>query len=218
VNFKEGERIEAGEVIATIDPRVFDARLQEAESQMLGDEAQFEKAMSELERYRQLVASNSISNDQLAAPTAAVAQLQSKVNADKAAIARAELQVSKTKITSPIAGVAGLRQIDPGNMVSALDATGIVTIMQLQPIAVLIQVPEYLVPNIRDALRQSPGPTVEAWNRDNSRRLATGRLMAIDNQIDVETGTAKLKAVFDNKDSALMPGQFLNTRIFLTRR
>ena len=119
------------------------------------------------------------------------------------------------QIRSPITGVAGLRLVDPGNIVHAADATGIVVITQLQPIAVLFTIPEDPLPQVRARLKEGASLPVEAWNRDNTVKLATGRLTAVDNQIDPTTGTAKLKAVFDNKDGALFPNQFVNVRLML---
>jgi len=123
-----------------------------------------------------------------------------------------------TQIRAPITGVAGLRLVDPGNIVRAADATGILIITQLQPIAVLFTIPEDSLPPVRARLREGASLPVEAWNRDNTVKIATGRLAAVDNQIDLVTGTAKLKAVFDNKDDALFPNQFVNVRMIVDTR
>ena len=218
VSFQEGERVQAGQLLATLDPRPYESRVQQARAQMASHEAQLQVAMTNLDRTQQLAKAKIIPEGQLGESMAAMAELQGKVNTDKAAVAAAEIQLNGTRIVSPISGVAGLRLIDPGNFVSAADTKGIVTIAQLQPIAILFQVPEDLVPQVREALRQNPGPLVEVWNRNNSSRLASGRLTAMDNQIDIQTGNAKLKAVCDNKDSTLMPGQYVNVRLYLNRR
>ena len=137
------------------------------------------------------------------------------VSADEAAIENARLQSAYAEIRSPITGVAGLRLIDPGNMVRASDTTGIVVITQVQPIAVLFNIPEDNLSTVLALLRKGATVPVEAWGRDNSVRLATGVLSAADNQIDTATGTLRLKAVFDNKDQALFPNQFVNVRLFI---
>jgi membrane fusion protein, multidrug efflux system len=142
-------------------------------------------------------------------------QLKGTVKIDQAKLSDAQLQLTYTKVTAPITGVAGLRLVDPGNIVHATDATGIVIISKLQPISVLFSIPEDALPEALARLRQGASPRVEAWDRTNSAKLATGRLTAVDNQIDQDTGTAKLKAEFENKDGALFPGQFINVRLFL---
>lgn len=144
-------------------------------------------------------------------------QINAKLIADQAGLDRANLLLSYTQVMSPITGVAGLRKIDPGNIVHPTDSGGIVVITQLQPIGALFDIIEDRLPEVLARLRSGTPITVEAWSRDFSRRLAIGRLTAVDNQIDVTTGTAKLKAVFDNKDGALMNGAFVNGRIFLDR-
>ncbi len=161
---------------------------------------------------------NAIPKDQLDTQIAAVAQLEGSVKADRANVDKANLQLSYAQVTSPIAGVAGLRLIDPGNIVHATDTTGIVVIIQLQPISVLFTIPEDILPQVRALLREGANPPVEAWNRDNSVKIATGRLTAVDNQIDQETGTAKLKAVFDNNDGALFPNEFVNVRVLVNNK
>jgi membrane fusion protein, multidrug efflux system len=147
---------------------------------------------------------------------AAILELQARIKADQAKVDDAKLQVAYTKIIAPMTGVLGLRMVDPGNTVQA--NSPLVVITQLQPIAVLFTVPEDNVRNVRARLNAGASPLVEAWDRTNSTLVAAGHLTAIDNQIDATTGTVKLKAVFDNKDGALFPNQFVNVHLFLNGR
>jgi len=205
VSFKEGEPVQAGQVLASIDPGPYEIQVGRAEDQAGQDEAALASARH---------------NADLGVEDAdrTVQQLRGKISMDLRDIAQVRLQLSYTKILAPIAGVAGLRLVDAGNMVHAADTTGIVVITQLQPIAVLFTIPEDNLPQVRARLSQGANPAVEAWDRTNSTRIATGRVTAMDNQIDPQTGTAKLKAEFDNKDGALFPGQFVNVRLFLGSR
>jgi len=218
VNFKEGQMVQAGQLLATIDQRPYEPAVAEAESQIAQDQATLANAQDELARYRKSAALGAIGPEQLNDPSTKVAQLQAKLKADRANLAQAQLTLSYTRIVSPISGVAGLRLVDPGNVVHASDAGGIVVITQLQPIAVLFTIPEDDLPQVRTRLAQAGSLPVEAWNRADTARIATGRLIAIDNQIDSETGTAKLKAEFDNQDGVLFPNQFVNVRLFLNPR
>jgi membrane fusion protein, multidrug efflux system len=144
-----------------------------------------------------------------------VAQYEATIKQDQAAIDNAQLNLTYSKITAPITGVVGLRLVDPGNIVHAADAGGMIVITQLQPISVYFTIPEDNVPQVTQKLRAGAHLTAEAWNRDNSKKLATGELWTLDNQIDPTTGTSKLKAVFDNKDNALFPQQFVNIRLLV---
>jgi multidrug efflux pump subunit AcrA (membrane-fusion protein) len=184
VTFKEGDLVQAGQVLASIDPRPLQLRLVEAEGQLAQDQGQ-----------------------------PAINLIEGRIKADQAVVDEARLQLSYAQVTAPITGNAGLRLVDPGNFVRSTDASGIVVITQVQPIAVLFTIPEDELPAIRALLRKGMDVPVEAWNRDNTAKLATGLLTAVDNQIDEETGTAKLKAVFDNRDESLYPSQFVNTRM-----
>jgi len=215
VSFKEGELVQAGQVLATIDPRPYQANLAAAEGQLARDQPQLDGARREAARLRPLEESQVIPKGQLAGQLDTVAQIEGSIRADQAKVEYAKVQLAYTQLTAPITGVAGLRLVDPGNVVHATDTTGIVIITQLQPIAVLFTIPEASLPQVLARLREGAHPPVEAWNRDNSRKLATGRLTAVDNQIDAETGMAKLKAVFDNKDGALFPNQFVNVHLFV---
>ena len=214
VSFNEGQVVQAGQVLATIDPSPYQARLAEAEGQLARDQPQLEGAQREAVRLGNLEATQVIPKGSVAAQLDTVAQLQGTIRSDQAKVEYAKLQVAYTQITAPLTGVAGLRLVDPGNMVRATDTTGIVIITQLQPIAVLFTISEDKLPQVLAHLKDGAHPTVEAWNRSNSVKIASGRLTAVDNQIDPVTGTAKLKAVFDNKDGALFPSQFVNVHLF----
>jgi len=215
VGFKEGDVVQQGQVLASIDPQPYQIELTQAEGQLAQDESALVNARIDVDRYRKLQAQKLVPEGELGAPMAAVAQLETRIRADRANLERAKLQLTYTQIASPITGVAGLRLIDPGNVVHASDATGIVIITQVQPCAVLFTIPEDTLPQVLARLRDGANLTVEAWNRDNSVKIATGRVTAVDNQIDMTTGMAKIKAVFDNKDGALFPNQFVNVRILL---
>jgi membrane fusion protein, multidrug efflux system len=200
MDFKEGDSVREGQLLATIDPQPYQLQLVQAEGPLEEDQAKLAAAQQgEL----------SMPNSQ----KATIAELKARIKADLAKVDNAKLQVAYTKIVAPITGVLGLRMVDPGNMVHA--DSPLVVITQLQPIAVMFTVPEDNVSQVRARLRAGASPSVEAWNRDNSSRIATGRLTAIDNQIDETTGTIKLKAIFDNKDGAMFPNQFVNVHLFL---
>ncbi|HXB74374.1 MAG TPA: efflux RND transporter periplasmic adaptor subunit [Candidatus Acidoferrales bacterium] len=201
VSFKEGDLVQAGQVLASIDPRPYQLRLIQAEGPLARDQAQ----LADVRRNQNTMSKQQFDN--------MVAQVEASIKADQANIDSAKLQLTYTQIAAPITGVAGLLMVDPGNMVHAADATGIVIINQLQPIAVLFTIPQDSLPQVLARLREGASLPVEAWNRNNNAKLATGRLTAVDNQIDPATGTARLKAVFDNKDGALFPNQFVNVRM-----
>jgi RND family efflux transporter MFP subunit len=218
VSFKEGGLVQTGQLLASIDPRNYEAQFAQAEGQLAHDQAQLDNARVDLARYEKLLHQNAIAEPAYAAQASTVLQLEGKISVDRADLEHAKLQVTYTQIYSPITGVAGLLMVDPGNVVHASDSTGIVVINQLQPIAVLFNIPENNLPQVLARLREGASPAVEAWSRDATVKIATGHLTAVDNQIDPETGTAKLKAVFDNKDGALFPNQFVNVHLFLNSR
>ncbi len=215
VNFTEGSLVQAGQVLASIDPQPYQIQLSQAEAQMTRDQATLKNARADLDSLEKLLAQNAIPKPQIDAQTGAVAQLEGSIRADRANVDNAKLQLSYTQVRAPITGIAGLRLVDPGNIVHAADATGILIITQLDPIAVLFTIPEDSLPQVRARLSEGAEVPAEAWNRDNSVKIATGRLTAVDNQIDLTTGTAKLKAVFDNKDGALFPNEFVNVRVLM---
>lgn len=215
VRFTEGQAVKAGDLLARIDPEPFKAALEQARGQLARDAALLKNAKLDLERYKGLLAQDSIAKQQVDTQDALVRQYQGTVQADEAAVKSAELQLSYTTIKAPISGRVGLRAVDPGNMVKASDTAGLVTIAQMTPITAVFAVPEERLPAIRKRLREGRGLKVEAWDREMKNRLAEGRLLAVDAQIDTATGTVKLKADFDNKDGSLFPNQFVNVRLLL---
>lgn len=215
VRFTEGQAVKAGDLLASIDPEPFKAALEQARGQLARDAALLKNARLDLERYKGLLAQDSIAKQQVDTQDALVRQYQGTVQADEAAVKSAELQLSYTTIKAPISGRVGLRAVDPGNMVKASDTAGLVTIAQMTPITAVFAVPEERLPAIRKRLREGKGLKVEAWDREMKNRLAEGRLLAVDAQIDTATGTVKLKADFDNKDGSLFPNQFVNVRLLL---
>ncbi len=218
VNVREGQAVRQGQDLVEIDPKPYQAALAQAEGQLTKDEANAENAHAEAERYTALLHAGVVSKESQQAQISASGQATGSLAADRAAIEAAKVNLAYTKIASPIDGVVGLRQVDPGNIVHASDATGLLVVTQLQPIAVIFTLPEDQLPQVQALLRQGRTLTVEAYDRANSNHLATGTLLTIDNQIDTTTGTAKLKAVFDNRDGALFPNQFVNIRLVLEQR
>jgi len=215
VDFNEGELVHEGQTLAEIDDRPFHIQLDVAEAALAHDQALLNNARRDLSRYQDLIKQNAIPGQTVDTQTALVAQYDATIKQDLANIDNARLQLVYAKITAPITGVAGLRLVDPGNIVHAGDAGGIVTITQLQPIAVLFTTNEDNLSKLMPTLRAGAHLPVEAYNRDNSKKLASGTLMTPDNQVDSTTGTVKLKAVFDNQDNALYPQQMVNVRVLV---
>lgn len=215
VKFTEGQPVKAGDVLALIDPDPFRATLEQARGQLARDAALLKNAQIDLERYKGLLRQDSIAEQQVATQEALVRQYQGTVQADQAAVKSAELQLSYTTIKAPIAGRAGLRAVDPGNIVKASDTTGLVTIAQVSPITAVFPVPEDRLPAVMKRVRDGKGLIAEAWDREMKNHLADGKLLAVDSQIDSTTGTVKLKADFANKDGSLFPNQFVNVRLIL---
>ena len=213
VAFREGQNVKAGDLLAQIDPRPFEVMLTQANGQMARDQAQLKNAQLDLERYQTLLAQDSISRQQVDTQAALVRQYQGAVETDKGAVDNAKLQLAYARIIAPISGRVGLRQVDPGNIVHAGDSNGLVTITQVQPVTVIYPVPEDNVPRIVKRMQSTQSVAVDAFDRSGKTRLATGRLLTIDNQIDTTTGTVKVKAEFPNTDSALFPNQFVNVRM-----
>jgi len=213
VAFQEGQIVRQGDLLAEIDPRPFQVQLALAEGQMAKDEAMLKNAKIDLERYKVLLAQDSVSKQQLDTQIATVNQFDGVIKSDQAQIDTAKLQLTYSRITAPITGRIGLRLVDPGNMVRANDPNnGLAVIMQLQPIAVLFNIPEDNLPQLLKRMRSGQALTVEAYDRNLKQKLTTGTLLTIDNQIDPNTGTVKCKAVFPNEDNALFPNQFVNAR------
>jgi multidrug efflux system membrane fusion protein len=215
VHFREGQMVKAGDLLAEVDPRPFQVQLQQAQGQLARDEALLANARIDLERYRTLLVQDSIAKQQVDAQASLVAQLEGTVKTDRAAVANAQLQITYSRITAPVEGRVGLRQVDPGNMIGAGDANGIVVITQLQPINVLFTLPQDALPQVLTRYASGEKLPVEAWDRELRNRLAVGTLASIDNVIDPSTGTVKLKAEFANREGTLFPNQFVNVRVGL---
>ena len=215
VAFKEGQTVKAGDVLAEIDPRPYQVQLEQAEGQLARDVAQQQDAIVNLERYTMLYKEGVIPKQQLDTQQASVGQFDGAIQTDKATIDNAKLNLNYCRITAPITGRIGLRLVDAGNMVHAADTNGLLVITQLQPIAVLFSLPQDQLPVVYTKLRAGQQLSVEAFDRDNSDKIASGKLLTIDNQIDVTTGTYKLKAVFNNEDNVLFPNQFVNVHLLV---
>ena len=218
VAFREGQDVKAGDLLAQIDPRPFEVMLTQANGQMARDQAQLKNAQLDLERYRTLLTQDSISKQQVDTQEALVRQFQGTVATDQGAIDNARLQLTYARITAPISGRVGLRQVDPGNMVHASDSNGLVTIAQIKPMTVIYPVPEDNVPRIIKRTQGGEEVAVDAYDRAGKNKLATGRLLTFDNQIDTTTGTVKLRAEFPNQDGVLFPNQFVNVRMAVETR
>jgi multidrug efflux system membrane fusion protein len=211
VAFTEGQDVHKGDVLAQIDPRSFRAQLKQAQANKAKDEAQLANARLDLDRSTRLEAKGAASKQSLDTQRAQVAALEATIEADQAAIEMAQLQVEFSTITAPLSGRTGLRLVDPGTVVHASDANGLVTITQMQPIAVLFSVSQDELPDVLAAMARGE-PDVVAYSRDGERPLATGKLVFADSQVDQSTGHVKLKALFDNSDRALWPGEFVDAR------
>jgi multidrug efflux system membrane fusion protein len=214
VEFKEGQTVHKGEVLARIDPRTYQAALDQARATLAKDTAQLANARRDLDRYHSLEPSHLASKQQIDTQTSLVAQLEAQLKVDEAAIATAQTQLDYTRITSPIDGRTGIRLVDPGNNLHAGDAAAIVVVTQVQPISVLFTLPEQNVAAVNGALAAGP-VTVAALSRDGQKELDRGTLALVDNQIDPTTGTVKLKATFPNAHNALWPGEFVNARVLV---
>src|SRR5581483_82260 len=215
VNFKEGQHVKKGDLLALIDPRPYEVALNQAQATLFRDQAQLRDARLNYERFKGLLQdSGAMSQQQVDTQRATAEQLEGAVRADQAAIQNAKLNLTYCHITSPIDGRVGIRLVDVGNMVHAADTNPLLVITQLEPIAVLFTLPEDQLPSVAHHMRQSQ-LTVLAYSRDDKTLLSTGTLLTIDNQIDQTTGTGKLKAIFQNHDSSQWPNQFVNVRLLL---
>jgi multidrug efflux system membrane fusion protein len=217
VNFREGQDVHQGELLIEIDSRPFEVQLEQMQAQFFRDQAQLRDAKLNLDRYTSLIPSGSIAQQQVDTQKALVDQLDGTVRNDQAQIDSAKLNITYCHITAPFGGRIGLRQVDPGNIVHASDTNPMLILTQLQPIAVIFTLPEDVLPNVAQQMRKGT-LEVDAFSRDDQTKLASGKLLTIDNQIDPTTGTAKLKAVFDNKDDKLWPNQFVNADLLLETR
>ena len=215
VNFNEGDLVNEGQVLMEIDPRPYQVALEQAQGPMAHDQALLDNAKLDLARYQTLLEQDAIPKQQLDTQKALVAQYDGNIKQDQANIDSAKLNLTYSKVTAPITGRVGLRLVDPGNIIHASDSNGMIVITQLQPIQVQFTIPEDSLPQVLQKMRGGARLPVEAFNRDNSARLASGLFQTVDNQIDSTTGTSKLKAVFPNTDNALFPNQFVNIRLLV---
>jgi multidrug efflux system membrane fusion protein len=215
IAFQEGQFVHQGDVLAQIDPRPFQVQLEQAMGQLAKDQAQRRDAEVNLERFKLLFKEGVIPQQQLDTQAALVGQFDGAIASDQAQINNAKLQLTYSHITAPISGRIGLRLVDVGNMVHATDTNGLLVITQLQPISVIFSLPQDQLPQVMTKLRSGPQLPVEAYDRDDTAKIATGKLQTIDNQIDVTTGTYKLKSIFSNEDNALFPNQFVNVHLLV---
>ncbi len=214
VNFREGQEVRKGDLLAVIDPRPFQVMLDQAQANLAKDQAQLNDAKVNLERFNTLFAQKIIAQQQVDTQRALVGQLQGALGADQAAIENAKLQLMYCHIHSPIDGRVGLRLVDPGNIVHAADTNGMLVITQLHPIAVLFTLPEDDIPAVLKEMQRGP-LEVDAYSRDDTTKIAAGKLLTLNNEIDPTTGTDRFKAVFDNSDRMLWPNQFVNIHLLL---
>jgi len=218
VAFQEGQFVRKGELLAEIDPRPFQVQLAQAEGQMAKDQALFKNAQRDFARFKILLERDMISKQEFDAQISQIDQHEGAIKSDQAQIDNAKLQLTYSRITAPISGRIGLRTVDEGNMVQTNDSNGLAMITQLQPIAVLFNIPQDDLPLVLSKMQSRQPLIVEAYNRDLKQKLATGTLLTIDNQIDQNTGTVRLKAIFPNEDNALFPNQFVNARLLVDTR
>src|SRR3989454_11971594 len=215
IAFKEGQFVHEGDLLAQIDPRPFQVQLAQALGQLAKDQAQRRDAEVNLERFKLLFKEGVIPQQQLDTQAALVGQFDGAIASDQSQIDNAKLQLTYSRITAPISGRIGLRLVDVGNIVHASDTGGLLVITQLQPISVIFSLPQDQLPDVNSKLRTGTQLPVEAFDRDDTAKIATGKLQTIDNQIDVTTGTYKLKSIFSNEDNALFPNQFVNVHLLV---
>lgn len=213
IHFHEGEEVSAGQLLAEIDPRPFQVTLAQAQGQLEKDRATLDNARRDLTRYDNLAKTSLVSRQALDAQRSQVDEAQGTVKASEGAVASAQLNLTYSRVLSPIAGRVGLKQIDVGNYISSGDSSGLLVITQTKPIDVLFSLAENHLDDILQAQKRGVPPIVEVWDRRNEKRLAEGTLLSIDNQIDTTTGTLKMKARFANQDEVLFPNQFVNVRL-----
>jgi len=218
VHFKEGDLVQKGDLLVEIDPRPYEAVVAQIEGQLLRDQALLENARVDVTRYAALLATNAISEQQVATQRTLVTQDEGIVKNDQGLLDAAKLNVTYSRITSPITGVVGLRLMDPGNIVQTSEANGMLVITQIQPISVIFPVGEDLVPAILQKVHAGQTLAVDAWDRELKNKIASGTLATLDNQIDQTTGTLKLRASFDNANHALFPNQFVNARLLVQEK
>jgi len=215
VNFREGQDVKKGDVIARIDPVIYQAQYDQAVAKKAQDEAQLANARIDLDRYERLAATNSINRQQADTQRALVAQLEALVKADQAAIDNAAATLGYTTVVAPIDGRTGIRQVDEGNIVHASDSTGIVVLTQVRPISVFFNLPQQQLGIVNSAFAKGPLAVDALGSGDNSNAIDRGTLTVVDNQVDQTTGTVKLRAEFPNANLQLWPGQFVNIRLLV---
>jgi multidrug efflux system membrane fusion protein len=215
VAFQEGQLVKAGDFLAQIDPRPYQVALEQAEAQLAKDQAALNNAQRDLERYNMLVAQNSLARQQRDSQTALVGQYKGTVQSDEAQVNAQKLNLAYARIVSPVSGRIGLRLVDAGNYVQPTDPNGIARITQLQPISVILTSTAEGLRRVAERLHRAPKVSVTAYDRAGTTQLAEGVLEAIDNQIDLTTGTVKLRAIFNNEEGELFPNQFVNLRILV---
>src|SRR5579872_2819169 len=215
VGFQEGQVVKKGDFLVQIDPRPYQVALEQAQGTLAHDQGLLAQAQTDLKRYQTLGRQDSIAQQQVDDQRFLVAQYTGTVQTDQGLVDNAKLNLAYCRIVSPVDGQTGLRQVDPGNYVQTSSTTGIVVITQMQPISVLFSVPEDNLPDIIQRLHSGATLTVDAYDRANTRKLATGQLSTLDNQIDTTTGTVKLRALFANPDELLYPNQFVNARLLV---
>lgn len=215
INFTEGQYVREGDSLVEIDPRPYQVQLEQAQGQLAKDQAQLRDVQVDYERFKLLFQEGVIPKQQLDTQQAQVGTFEGAIKADNATIDNAKLLITYSHITAPISGRVGLRLVDMGNMVHATDTNGLLVITQLQPIATLFSLPQDQLPQVMGRMKKGAPIVVEAYDRDNTTKLATGKLLTIDNQIDTTTGTYKLKAVFDNAKNELFPNQFVNVHLLV---
>jgi membrane fusion protein, multidrug efflux system len=213
IGFKEGQLVKQGEFLAQIDPRPYEATLAQAQGMLRKDQSLLADARLDLKRFEELIKEDSVAQQQLDTQRALVEQYEGTIEADQAQIKTAQINLAYCHITSPVTGRIGLRQVDEGNYVTPGDTNGIAVVTQLQPITAIFAIPEDNVGPIMQRVRSGAELQVEAYDRSNANKLAVGKLVTVDNQIDVTTGTVKLRAQFDNQDGALFPNQFVNIQL-----
>jgi multidrug efflux system membrane fusion protein len=211
--FKEGQLVKEGDPIALIDPRPYEAALDQAQGNLRRDQALLVEARLDLKRYEELITQDSVAQQQVDTQRSLVDQYIGTVASDEANIKTAKINLVYCHVTSPVTGRVGLRQVDQGNYVTPGDASGLVVITQLQPITAIFPIPEDNVTKVMQRLHDGATLTAEAYDRTNSAKLSDGKVLTVDNQIDVTTGTVKLRALFDNKDNTLFPNQFVNIQL-----
>jgi len=216
VNFTEGQLVKAGDLLAEIDPRPYQVQLEQAEGTLAKDVASLQNAKVTFARDQELFRQNALARQDLDNQETAVGQYAGSIQSDKGAVDNAKLQLTYSRITSPITGRVGLRLVDVGNIIHATDTTGLAVITQLQPIAVDFSIPEDDLPSLETAMKADPQLPVAAYDRDFKHQLAAGKLLTTDNQIDQTTGTIKLKASFPNADNVLFPNQFVNAKLLVS--